>query len=329
MNRIGVVVKIFSLTSLLLAWNLIAATWIPISAVHAQDKINFASSVKQSPVFYLPILATEENGFWKRNGLEARWVPFRGAAALNQGVAAGSVQAGIQAGISLVLGNARGVPMIIVSDLQTKDLFALWVRAASPIKELKDMKGARIGVPRLGGSSDAYGVLMARSVGLEKDLKFIGVGGIRAIIAALKTGTIDATIEPVHLLMDQKLKGELREIAKVSDYLPKEWLAHAAFAHKKFARNQANTMRRILKALLQASNFLRQNPGWAIDKLKTKSGFSDRTAKEVLRSYNFTSDGKFDPKAIKNALNFIKEFGLAKKKKLPEPEEVYTLKFLE
>jgi len=46
----------------------------------AADKLRFATTVKTHPILVMPVLAAEEKGFWKQNGLEAEWVPFEGDA---------------------------------------------------------------------------------------------------------------------------------------------------------------------------------------------------------------------------------------------------------
>lgn len=50
----------------------------------AVEKLDLGTSIKFTPAYYLPILAAEDKGFFKEQGLEVEWVPFQKSMILAQ-----------------------------------------------------------------------------------------------------------------------------------------------------------------------------------------------------------------------------------------------------
>src|SRR3989304_1514214 len=88
-----------------------------VSPIFAQEKEKLGSAIKLSPAFYLPVLAAEEKGFWKDNGLDVEWVPFAGGAAQMRAVAAGAIGIAYSGPDEPLMGAERGLGVIIVADL--------------------------------------------------------------------------------------------------------------------------------------------------------------------------------------------------------------------
>src|SRR3990172_4897564 len=81
--------KMRTMSAFLIA--VLAFSAAPMAASAAGEKIKFATAVKLFPVFYLPVLAAEERGYWKEEDLEVEWVPFAGGHPMNQAIAAGAI----------------------------------------------------------------------------------------------------------------------------------------------------------------------------------------------------------------------------------------------
>lgn len=295
--------------------------------IEAAEKIRFGTPVKLDPILYLPVLAADEHGFWKQNDVSVQWLPFKGGAALYRAVVAGSVDMGLSSTGSEMRAAGRGVPVVIVAESAHSQDFIVWVGSESRFKKPSDLKGARIGVPRLGGASQGFGLAIVKALGLEKDVKFIGAGGIRAELAALKTGKIDAIVEPITIPIKLKVQGVVRELVSTAQYLPKPWLAHVVFAHRDFMNAKPEAVGRAVKAFITTADFLRKNKRWAIDKMKEMSGYSDEAAQIVYARLDFTRDGKVRKEAVENVLNFFIEQGVIPRKEAPPVETLYTTKF--
>src|SRR3990172_7607859 len=66
------------------------------SEIAAAERIGFATHIRTSPQFVLPVLAAQEQGLWKQQGLDVEYVPFESTSAMNQAVVAGAVVMGTQ-----------------------------------------------------------------------------------------------------------------------------------------------------------------------------------------------------------------------------------------
>ena len=293
----------------------------------AAEKLKLASAVKLSSKFYLPILAAEEKGIWERNGLDVKWVPFKGGYPMNQAVTAGSISIGLSTAAGQLRAAVAGVPVVIVSELHPGGDWSIWVRTAGPIKEPKDLKGAKIGVVRLGGTAHAYGLAVSKRLGLEKDMKIIAIGGPSVSIASLKAKITDGAIHPVDIVINLKVEGVVRKVLTIADYLPKPWVAYSVFATRKFVQNQPDTVSKVIKSLLQATDFIGKNPIWAINKMKSLSRYSDKAARAMYDILHFSKDGRISRKGLENVLNFLIDYRLIKKENVPPVETLYNPRF--
>lgn len=184
--------------------------------------LKFGTAVR-APAFDMPFLAAQEQGLWKRNGLEVEWISFTGGGATYQAMAAQSVQMAMSDVVSFVVAASSGVPAIMVADPQTSDYWHIWVRGDGAIREPKGLKGARIGTLRIGGASSAFARLLVKGAGLsEREVKFIAVGGGRVRAAALMSGAVDAYVAATLSEMPLKAKGEIRSLISLKGLLPKE-----------------------------------------------------------------------------------------------------------
>lgn len=294
------------------------------------EKIKFGTPVKEDPGFYLPVLAAEEGGFWNVNGIEVEWFPFQGGGPLYQAIASGRITVGGCVVSSSLQAIAKGkIPIVYVSDLFTPNDFMVWVSPSSRIKEAKDLKGAKIGVARLGGAEHAYGRAVARSLGLEKDVKFVSTGGTTEAVAGLKTGVIDAVVLPSEVMVMLKFAGDAQELVRVSDYIPKEWVDNVIFTTKDYLKNNPDVVRKVVKSLLQGTEFIRKNPRWTIEKLKSVSGYSEKAAQYIynMEIKRFTRNGKIGAKALENVRDFLIKYEIVPEQEAPALADVYTSQF--
>lgn len=296
------------------------------SGLEAAEKLKYGTPLRLHPAHYLLILAGQEKGFFKDYGLEVEWVPFRGTAEQWRAFAAGSVIVGTGTAVGAVQALGRGLPGVVVAHYQNKDAWYIYVASASALKEPKDLKGKKIGISAIGGTDYGYTMLALKALGLDKDIRLVGVGGIPESIAALKAGAIDATMRSVYTFVPLIEKGEAREVLNINQFLPKEWVVHTLFVHKDLVKDKAETVRRLARAVVTASLFLKENPGWAMQKVKEVQGVAEAGAKLVMENLEFT-DGRIEKKGLENVRNFLIEFGLIEKEKAPLLEKMYTAEF--
>lgn len=306
----------------------LVAVFLGATPALAAEKLQLGSPIKGHPVFYLPVLAAEEKGFWKEADLEVQWAPMNSSTELSKALVAGVLKAAISNSMVHVRAKARGAPLIAVAFLQRWGSFKIWVSGPSALKQPADLKGKKLEVTTLGGTTHAYGRLVVEALGLEKDVKFIGLGTVPTGLAALKAGQVDATIKSDFMMIGLKEREEVRELVDIGTFLPKEWSEQVVLVREDYRKEKPEAVRGLVKAIIRAGNYIAQDRAWSIEKMKALSGYSDEGASYIYSILQFSPTGRFDPKGFENVTNFMVKYGLLSPEEALPPERVFTNEFL-
>jgi len=301
-----------------------------IGSVHAQEKINYGTAIKFSPIYYLPVLAAQEKGFFQKNGLDVTWIPSQSGPDMQREIATGAVQIGSSNGATDIPAMAKGVPSIILANLQPTDDFAVWVLTDSRFQKPPDLKGAKIGVSRLGGAEHAYGRLVAKGLGLENEMQFVSTGGVQESVAVLTTGGIDGVVLSPNQMMNLLLQGRVKQLVQLATYEKQPWLSYTIVASKAFVEKEPSTVKRVLGSIWEANRFIMSPDGkpWALAKLKEVSNYTDVAAEKIYSILNLSSDGKLQKQAVQNVVNFMVEYDLLKASDVTSVDNLFTDQFV-
>ncbi len=228
---------------------------------------------------------------------------------------------------STILAIARGVPVIAVAELIPSDPFLIWVRSDSRFKGPKDLQGAKMGVPRMGSTSHAFGQAMAKALKFKRGLKFVGAGGLREEMAGLKAGSIDVIIEPLAITIKMKMSGDVRQIGSMTQFLPSQWMDHVILARKDFVERRPKVVGGAVRALLKGIGFMGKNPNWAIERTVSQAGFSREGARLLYEGIKYSQDGRIDRRTMANVRGFLVEFGVIPEAKTPPASALFTGQF--
>lgn len=190
MNRTSVV--ILSLVSIGFALAALPGT------VTAQEKRLGVSIVfpSNSPErgFY-PFFVARELKFYEEEKLDVKFVNAGGSGAAIQQVIAGQVDFGFPHSSSVLSASSRGNPMRYLYTYTTAGNFGLFVKDASPIKSVKDLKGKTIGISEQGGGEVAILNASLRAVGIDpiKEVRLLVIGeGGPVTFQAIDSDQVDA-----------------------------------------------------------------------------------------------------------------------------------------
>lgn len=318
----------------LISWFIVSLAFILGSlatyprAGFALEKLKFATSLKKAVHQGLLILAAEEKGFWRKNGLDTEWVPFRGGAAMVRAIAARSINIGLSSAGTEIRSATRGVPVIIIANMKTPNNFFIWVRADSRIRKPKDLRGAKIGITRFGGVADAYGRVVTKALGFPRNVTFVAAGGIAPSLAALQSGAVDAVVNTNFVMAPLKIGKKAREVVAVRNFFPKEWVNDTIFGRKDFLKKKPSVARGAVRAILQSAGFVMKNRRWSLEKMESFFKYSDAAARFVYdQALHYGTDGKIDRRGIENVKNFMVDFGIVPKGKVPPLDDLYTNEF--
>ena len=174
---------------------LLAACMLFVGLAGAQDRkvaINFGLTyvpVGNSPVFTAP----KAMGFWKEEGLDVEVQLANGTGSAIQQLIAGQV-AGTVGGVPPVMAIInKGGKIVTAASINSRNVYYPVALESSKIREVKDMKGAKVGVVSASSSNVYWIKAMVQKYGLnpETDLTLVSVGSGPAALQALTSGRID------------------------------------------------------------------------------------------------------------------------------------------
>jgi len=285
-----------------------------LSPAHAQDKVKIGSSVQDSPFYYLPVGAAQDQGIFKKHGLDVEWVPSKSGSDLERAFAADAIKIGLSSAGADIVGITRGVPVSVIATLVPDDDFTVWAAANGKIKKPEDLKGAKIGVARFGGLEHSYAQLAVDKLGLNKDVQYVSTGGINESLAALISGTIDAVVLPVSNLVKLELEGKVREIVPIKNFLAQPSVTFTITARKDFIASNPETVKKVVESILEANRFIMSEQGkpWALKKIEESQNVSEKGAELIYKTLNFSKDGKLQTAALDNVIKFLIDFKILK-----------------
>lgn len=295
----------------------------------AVDRVRYGVAARLAH-YVTPLMAAEEQGFWKQNGLEVQWFSLPGAVALQKAIVGGSIDMGSTSLPDVIQASSRGVPMVSVANLNKLD-YIVWVRTESPIRSPEGLEGAKIGIIALGGMSHAYGRFLARKLGLEGKIRFVGMGGIGPDMAALMAGATDARIAPISGTLPLVLEGRVRSLVSISQYFPNEWADNGISAPKWLIDKKPDVVRRTVKAQLQGVDFMLKDRPWTLESMKKEFRFTPEVASAMFDFLveSFRPGPRITRKAVENVRDFLIEYEIISKETTPPVDELFTSRFLE
>ena len=125
-----------------------------------------------------------------------------------------------------------------------------------------------------------------------------------------------------------RVRGEIREAVKLREYLPAKWLERVLAARNPLIEKRPEVVRKVIKAFFQATDFIMKERTWAMEKMKSFSGYSPEAAELLYPALRYNPDGRFEKEAVENTLKFLVDYGLLPRDKAPAAETLYTNKFV-
>ena len=301
-----------------------SSIWLNCPASFALEKVKVGTGIKGNPSYFLPLLAATEKGYWKEQGVEGEWVPFNSSVSMGQAAMGGAIDLGIHQLSGLLQVAARGITIIGVAKLAERAPWYIWVLKQSRIERPEDLNGAKIGVSRPGGIADGYAKALAKDLGLTKPIRIVGVGGVREMVAALRTGAIDAVPLSSITMARLEYEGVARKIVDVGAHSPQSQDYLIVYAREEAVKSKPDALKRALKAMLEAGEFINPNPEWSVATIKKETGWPEPVSQSVYQLSRYSKDGVIDKEAIGKMRSFLIEYGLVSETKVPPVSQLYT-----
>jgi ABC-type nitrate/sulfonate/bicarbonate transport system substrate-binding protein len=301
---------------------------VPLGAAAlAADTVRVGKAVPFAWTF-TPIDVGIDVGIFAKQGLELAVTGFSGDARLQQGLVSDSIDLGLGSGPGMGF-LAKGSPAKAVAAMAGAPMnMSIVVPYGSPIKTLDDLKGKKIGITTVGSLTDW---LLKRVVAAKQwapaDVTAVTVGGMDSTKAALKTGQIDAVVIALELGYALEEAKVWRVLAPLAPFAP-DFHTHVIYARDNLIARKPELVERFLRAWFETIAFMRANKERTVE-ITTKVLNLDKSV--IGRVYDeqikiFSTDGRFDPKALVVLRQSLVEMGILQQ--VPDDAVMFTTRFL-
>jgi NitT/TauT family transport system substrate-binding protein len=255
-------------------------------------------------LFEFPAVVAIRKGFYRDEGLDVAKVQMQPAIAVKALISADIDY--LLAWGSAVRAAVTGAPIKAVAGMASRPLHVLIARP--DIKSPKDLKGKIIGVDSVAGTVDYLSRVALRHFGIEpeKDAKILVVGESSIRLVALRAGSIDAT--PIDVAFAVKAEEEgFKRLLYLGDIIELP-LSGITVTEKKL-QTQREQVRKVLRATLRGTRFMKQNRAETIQML---SDYLRITASQSAKAYDasinsFTDDGIISDQGVNLDIQLTKE----------------------
>jgi ABC-type nitrate/sulfonate/bicarbonate transport system substrate-binding protein len=229
---------------------------------------------------------------YEKYGLTIEWFTFSGGAQANQALLAGQVDMADNSGGPVVASLATDSPLQIVfvsADNGNDNIFA-----QSKIKTAADLKGKTLAISGFGSSSHAAALAGLKKLGLtDKDVTLTIVGDNPTRLAALKAGSVDASVQKTALFEELTKAGftSLVDMSKSGGVVARtSMVVPPAFQDK-----YPNTVLTVTAVMLEAVNAIKGNMDKVAEQYASEGQIPVAQAKKELTeeiSYWSPFDGR-------------------------------------
>lgn len=268
----------------------------------------------------LPMVVAQEKGYYRDEDLDVELVLMTAAVA-NMALLGGNVDF-ISSGPSVVGAIARGAPLKFVFLCFNRPMH--WLYARPEIRDVKGLRGKKIGVSAVGASTQFLVQEILKRHGLDPahDATILGVGTTANRYAALQGGTVDAT----NLTPPFNFKAQGAGLRELVAFVKEDYLVEPAGAivvRENLLRSDPLLLEKLVRGTLKGLLHIRQNRAGTIPILARLMKIPLDMGANIydLVLPGLTVDGSIDANLQKKVLEFI--FKVQSIKEPVVPEKVY------
>ena len=293
-----------------------------LGAAHAQTKVTVGKIISGNG-FHIPSYVAMDQGYYKAEGLDARFVSLTGKGLVTAALA-GSVDfipipsGGAQAALS-----GAEIRYVVGESLKSQ-----WLIVARPnIGKVQDLKGKTVGYGRAGAADyDEGAAVLRRAFGMEvgKDYKVISFQGEPERIAALINGDIDAALISV-AHAPRAFNAGMKLLVHTGDYIQR--VGGTFWTLKAYADQHPDTVKKMIRAIAKGVMSYRDNKADSVKTLREHLGIdNDKDAAIVWDQTHNTFGAELPPEMFREIFESRRLDMIAAKqwpadKPLPDPEQ--------
>jgi ABC-type nitrate/sulfonate/bicarbonate transport system substrate-binding protein len=237
----------------------------------------------------LALFAAQQWKIFEQNGLDVESIQMRSQAA-NSALASGDIHYVAGVGPNSVAATLRGLPSKAVWFASEQLIYT--VLARPEFNSLKELRGKRIGLTGLGGTSDVALRIALEAVGENyKDFTVVALGAPQ-LMSGLESGTIEAAQLNSPLNYHAKKKG-FRPLLEIGQYV--QMPLGGLTASNAAIQQRTSELRRVIRSLQTAKRTLLQSKERAIDLIMRTIRVDREVAEEMFADNRRSAAGNGVP----------------------------------
>lgn len=256
------------------------------SAVHAAP-LRVAYSAISGAMSSLWV--AQEGGYFKREGLDVELLYIGGGSLLIQSMLSGDVPFADGPSVPVINASLRGADLLLIGNTGNSLVFSIMSRPE--IKQPANLKGKKVGVTRLGGSTDWALDAALKQWGLERrDLTVVQTGGMPEGLAGLVAGVFDAVVlsPPSNFKAAKAGMHELVDVGQLKIIFPNTPLSTS----ESFIKSNRDTALRFLRGFTLGLHRLRTDKEFSMKVLSKYTKVTDaETLAELHQTYGVRYSG--------------------------------------
>jgi len=282
----------------LVAATLMAAQVVPAAA---QQPYQLRIGGQTPPVFeYMYWHHSIRNGFFKKYGIEARFVGFTAGLTGTQALAGGSIDVGCDGVSSIISAIGQGASLRTVQMINGDNTYAILAR--DTFAKPADLRGKRWAITQMGAISQTYSALWLDANGVKAEkgdvVDWVPVGGTAARVRAVIAGQVDAGIITMGDWVRIRNEKGIKLLGKLADSVPPLPLSLCAVTTKLIAE-RPDVVQGYINGSLDAVRHARTPEGKAeIIKLTRELNPAKLTDEELDEIYEYHFGAKSSPFVI-------------------------------
>jgi len=295
----------------------------------------------KSALYYLPLVITEQLGYFKDEGLNVRISNFPGGTRSLEAVVGGSadVVAGAYEHTINMQSKKISFQAFVLAGASPQISIGIATAKAANYKGPRDLKGLKVGVSAPGSSTNMVINFFIATGGLKPtDVSIVGTGAGAPVIAALDQGKVEvlSQTDPVMTMLEKE--GKIKIIAETRTPEGTEKLfggpmpAASLYAPIEFVRKNPNTVQALTNATVRALLWMQDaSPQQILATVPEEYLLGNKAM--YLFAYNnvktaYSKDGLFSEAGAKTTLKAIASFNPAVKPAEIKLSETYTNEFV-
>jgi NitT/TauT family transport system substrate-binding protein len=232
---------------------------VPSPGFAQETKAKIRISYPNISICCLALFAAQQWKIFEQNGLEVESIQMRSQAA-NAALASGDIHYVAGVGPNSVAATLRGLPSKAVWFASEQLIYS--VVARPEFKSLKELRGKRIGLTGLGGTSDVALRIALEAVGENpKDFVIVALGAPQ-LMSGLENGSIEAAQLNSPLNYHAKKKG-FRELLDIGSHV--QMPLGGLTASMASIQNRTSELKRVIRSLQSAKRTLLQSKEKSVD----------------------------------------------------------------